>query len=58
MDIGKIFEKVIKKLKVENSLQKTLKVNEKTLLTGDNSPFDSVALAQNLRLRRFCRSFN
>ena len=46
MDIGKIFEKVIKKLKVENSLQKTLKVNEKTLLTGDNSPFDSVAFVQ------------
>ena len=46
MDIGKIFEKVVKKLKVENSLQKTLKVNEKTLLTGDNSPFDSVAFVQ------------
>jgi hypothetical protein len=46
MDIEKIFERVIKKLKVENSLQKTLKVNEKTLLTGDNSPFDSVAFVQ------------
>ena len=46
MDIEKIFEKVVKKLKVENSLQKKLKVNEKTFLTGDKSPFDSVAFVQ------------
>ena len=46
MDITKIFEKIIKKLKSENSLPKNLKVNDKTLLTGQNSPFDSVAFVQ------------
>jgi hypothetical protein len=46
MDIKKIFEKIIKKLKSENSLPKNLKVTDKTLLTGVNSPFDSVAFVQ------------
>ena len=46
MDVTKIFEKIIKKLKSENSLPKNLKVNDKTLLTGTNSPFDSVAFVQ------------
>lgn len=46
MDITKIFEKIIKKLKSENSLPKNLKVTDKTLLTGVNSPFDLVAFVQ------------
>tara|TARA_Y100001970_G_C14164209_1_gene820314 strand:- start:228 stop:506 length:279 start_codon:yes stop_codon:yes gene_type:complete len=46
MDIKKILDKAIKKLKNENSLPKNIKINDQTLLTGDKSPFDSVAFVQ------------
>tara|TARA_B100000161_G_scaffold259072_1_gene224636 strand:- start:346 stop:624 length:279 start_codon:yes stop_codon:yes gene_type:complete len=46
MDVKKILDKAIKKLKTDNSLPKNIKINDKTLLTGDKSPFDSVAFVQ------------
>ncbi len=46
MNISNIFENIIKKLKKEKSLEKSIKISDKTNVTGDNSPFDSVAFVQ------------
>jgi hypothetical protein len=46
MDISKIIDKTVKKLKADNSLQKTIKITDNSLLTGEKSPFDSVAFVQ------------
>jgi hypothetical protein len=46
MEIDKILEKAIKQLKAEKSLPKDAEINEKTILTGSSSLFDSVSFVQ------------
>ena len=46
MNISIIFENIFKKLKKEKSLEKNVKIGDKTNVTGENSPFDSVAFVQ------------
>lgn len=46
MEINKILNNVIKRLKVEKSLPKDSKISDRTFLTGSQSPFDSVSFVQ------------
>ena len=46
MEINKILEKAIKQLKNEKSLPKDTEINEKTILKGSSSLFDSVSFVQ------------
>jgi len=46
MKLDSIIIKIVKQLKSEGNLSKDIKVNDKTYLTGDKSPFDSVAFVQ------------
>ena len=44
--LNNLFEDVIKKLKKSNSIQKTVKVNDNTIVNGPLSPFDSVSFIE------------
>ena len=45
-NLNNLFEAVIKKLKKTNSIQKTTKVNDNTIVNGPLSPFDSVSFIE------------
>tara|TARA_Y100000992_G_C21165385_1_gene443222 strand:- start:375 stop:671 length:297 start_codon:yes stop_codon:yes gene_type:complete len=45
-NLNNLFEDVIKKLKKSNSIQKTVKVNDNTIVNGPLSPFDSVSFIE------------
>ena len=45
-NLNKLFEDVIKKLKKSNSIQKSVKVNDNTIVNGSLSPFDSVSFIE------------
>tara|TARA_B100001540_G_C15246323_1_gene390617 strand:+ start:212 stop:508 length:297 start_codon:yes stop_codon:yes gene_type:complete len=45
-NLNNLFEDVIKKLKKTNSIQKSVKVNDNTIINGPLSPFDSVSFIE------------
>ena len=45
-NLDKLFDGVIKKLKKSNSIQKSEKISNTTIINGTNSPFDSVAFVE------------
>jgi hypothetical protein len=46
IDLNVVIKQVIKRLITENSLPKNIKVNDKTNLIGNGSPFDSVTIVE------------
>ena len=49
-NLNNLFEDVIKKLKKSNSIQKSVKVNDNTIVNGSLSPFDSVSFIELITL--------
>ena len=45
-NLNNLFEDVIRKLKKSNSIQKTVKINDNTIVNGPLSPFDSVSFIE------------
>ena len=45
-NLNNLFEDVVKKLKKSNSIQKSIKVNDNTIINGPLSPFDSVSFIE------------